>query len=1176
MNFESDFKGQKNGGIKFDHIVIKPDRKKQAVQAGRNVRFIVLLYFFFAGWWVLFTDRILPFFALTVQEREDWSIYKGYLFIFFTGVLFYFFARRVTSEFKRVSDSLRVSEKKYRDLVDHSPDAIYISRGDKVVFVNPTALRIFGAEDERQILGKTPWELYDPRSHPLVAHRLKMIREGHPVPLASQKIVRFDGTTLDVEVAAVWFVDDEGPASAIILRDITERIRQESEIRRLTRIYSLLSDINQATIRVNNPLELFKEVCRIVIEVGEFKAGWVGQVEMEKQQVVSVAVAGDGSELLKNRRINLSQDHPESSGIVACSIRQGKAIAANDYAFDARSGPWRDVAAKLGIKSAISLPIRNAGEIRAVLVVFSSEKDSFQRQEISLLEEVSLDISFVLDHMDKETLRREAQLAFQKSEEKLRLLVDHLQAGVVVHAPDGSIVMANPEAAHLLGIPQEQLRGKPATDSGWHFIDEFGAPLPIEKYPVAQVIASGQPMEECIMGIEHGTGAGKTWVLVNAYPEFGGDKELRQVVVTFVDVTERKQMIEALTESEEKFRLLFDGSRDAILLVDREKHLDANLAAIELFGYSGKQELCNTKLGSLCAPFQPDGKASGPGLFAHIEKAFAGESSPFEWLMKRSDGTQFLAEVLLSPFEFKGSCFIQSVIRDVSWRKQTEQHLRQLSRAVEQSPSSVVITDTLGNIQYVNPKFTAVTGYTLEEVAGQNPRVLKSGESGPEEYKELWDTIASGHEWRGIFHNKKKNGELFWESASISPITNESGVITHFLAVKEDITERKQMEENILRTQRMESIGSLAGGMAHDLNNILAPIMMSASMLREETLASEVRAHLIAGIEEAVHRGADIVNQVLTFARGARGKHIALSVHALAKQVGQFVRETFPKSIAFSLNFPEGLWNVAGDLTQLHQVLLNLCVNARDAMPDGGCLRIDAENHEIQKDDPLLAEAKPGSYVKISVSDTGLGIGKEIMDRIFEPFFTTKEPGKGTGLGLSTVIGILRSHGGFVTVHSELGCGSVFNIFLPATHEEVDLTVERADSAVTKGRGETLLIVDDEVDILGILKMVLEQNQWNVICATDGVEGLAAYLNSSDTIKAVLTDMIMPNMDGLSLIRAIRKLDPHLPILVASGYGHETSMNELNELGVAGFMKKPFNAAIIQSKVAEALYGPKV
>ncbi len=358
--------------------------------------------------------------------------------------------------------------------------------------------------------------------------------------------------------------------------------------------------------------------------------------------------------------------------------------------------------------------------------------------------------------------------------------------------------------------------------------------------------------------------------------------------------------------------------------------------------------------------------------------------------------------------------------------------LRQLSRAVEQSPCSVVITDTEGRIEYVNPKFTAITGYTLEEVVGQKPSLLKSGHTPRETYTKLWDTITAGREWRGEFQCKKKNGDLFWESASICPIHSRSGRITHYLCVKEDITERKQMEENLLRAQRLESIGSLAAGVAHDLNNILAPIMMSASMLNDD-LPSSTRRELVTTIEEAAQRGAEIVRQVLTFARGVEGRRATLNPEIVINQVFRIIRETFPKSIDFKQFVPEDIWHINGDLTQLHQVLLNLAVNARDAMPSGGTLDLSARNYAFSETTaPIFPAAKAGRYVIMEVRDSGSGIPARTIDRVFEPFFTTKGHGQGTGLGLSTALGIIRSHGGFMHVTSEEGEGSLFQVFIPA------------------------------------------------------------------------------------------------------------------------------------------------
>jgi PAS domain S-box-containing protein len=517
----------------------------------------------------------------------------------------------------------------------------------------------------------------------------------------------------------------------------------------------------------------------------------------------------------------------------------------------------------------------------------------------------------------------------------------------------------------------------------------------------------------------------------------------------------------------------------------------------------------------------------------------------------------------IGKLEFDGqgrSLGMIGVIQDITERKLKEHKFRQLSRAVEQSPNVIMITDTQGDIQYVNPKFTAITGYSYDEAMGKNPRILKSEETPPETYKELWRTITTGGEWRGEFHNRRKNGELFWESASISPITDEKGAITHFLAVKEDITEHKQLTEQFLRAQRVENLGRLASGVAHDLNNILAPIMMASSMLNDD-LPPQTHHQLVTTIHEAAQRGADIVKQVLTFARGVEGQKSNLNPKLLVAQVEKILRETFPKSISLSISLPEDLWTITGDVTQMHQVLLNLCVNARDAMmPKGGTLVINAENIEIDENYAAMANgAKPGRYVVMKVIDSGGGIPPAIIDNIFDPFFTTKELGKGTGLGLSTVVGIVKSHGGFVNVESELGRGSVFRVFIPAVFESEPEVAQAELPAVPGGNGETILLVDDEPEILKIAGMVLTQNGYVVVNACDGIEALTLYVQNQEVIEVVVTDVVMPVMNGLNLARALRRINPRVRIIAASGHAEESHEHELNALGVQTLLRKPFN-----------------
>jgi CheY-like chemotaxis protein len=370
----------------------------------------------------------------------------------------------------------------------------------------------------------------------------------------------------------------------------------------------------------------------------------------------------------------------------------------------------------------------------------------------------------------------------------------------------------------------------------------------------------------------------------------------------------------------------------------------------------------------------------------------------------------------------------------------------------------------------------------------------------------------------------------------------------------------------------MESIGSLASGITHDLNNILGPIMMSASMLRDEDMPKQTSEELIGIIQEAAQRGADVVRQVLTFARGAKGERKPVEPRFLIRQVEHILKEILPKSITFTSTLSDGLWNVTGDLTQLHQVFVNLCVNARDAMPDGGTLRLSAKNCDIS---PATAskipDAKPGRYVRIMVADSGIGIPEEILGKIFDPFFTTKELGKGTGLGLSTVLGIVKSHVGFVTIDSKVGKGSKFNVYFPATEAILLPAKPTEKTPLPSGAGEGILIVDDELPICKMAGAILQKKGYHVLSAPDAREALEIYSQQAGAIHAVLTDLAMPGMDGQALIRALKEMNPAPVVIASTG---QSGYKEPFSHGAEFFLAKPYNAeqllAIVHQAVCKA------
>lgn len=421
---------------------------------------------------------------------------------------------------------------------------------------------------------------------------------------------------------------------------------------------------------------------------------------------------------------------------------------------------------------------------------------------------------------------------------------------------------------------------------------------------------------------------------------------------------------------------------------------------------------------------------------------------------------------------------------------------------------------------------------------------------------------------------QRADGTVFPAECACSAMRDAAGTVTGVVVSFRDISERRRMEQHLLRSQRMESIGTLAGGIAHDLNNVLAPILLAIGLLRSGE-SDPGRLQMLGRIEGSAQRGADLIRQVLSFARGVEGKPGAVNVALLARDIERIVHDTFPKNIEFELSAPANLWPANADPTQLHQVLMNLCVNARDAMPAGGQLRLALENAVVdQRQARLNPQAKPGRYVLLRVEDTGTGIPRELQDRIFEPFFTTKEIGKGTGLGLSTVLTIVRSHGGFITLQSEPEKGARFRVYLPAVVEQPKPPSAPVEiPGLAQGRGEMILLVDDEAVIRDVAQRILEAFNYKVLVAGDGAEAVAVFSQHRRTIDLVITDMAMPVMDGPATVAAIRAIDPAVKIVGSSGLASHAEVTSTQGLALDGFIAKPYAAETMLSVLASVLHG---
>jgi len=496
----------------------------------------------------------------------------------------------------------------------------------------------------------------------------------------------------------------------------------------------------------------------------------------------------------------------------------------------------------------------------------------------------------------------------------------------------------------------------------------------------------------------------------------------------------------------------------------------------------------------------------------------------------------------------------QAALRE---HKLAQEKIKEQAALLDVTTDAICVRDLNNQILFWNKGAETLYGWQATEARGKSVSELLFDEPSPEIEAALLEVISKG-KWQGELTKITKTGKEVLVASRWSLVCDEEGKAKSILSVDTDITEKKHLEAQLFRAQRLESIGTLASGIAHDLNNILTPILAGAQLLPLKFPDADERTrHLLEILEINARRGADLVKQVLSFARGVEGKRITLQLRHLIVELAKILKETLPKSIEVSIDIPHDLWMVSGDSTQLHQVLMNLCVNARDAMPNGGSLIISAENLFIDENYARMnLEAKVGPYIVISVSDNGVGIPGEILDRIFEPFFTTKDVGQGTGLGLSTVLGIIKSHGGFVNVYSELGNGTSFKVYLPAVEGMETLTVE--DSIPQTGHGELILVVDDEAAIQEITKSSLETHNYKALIAGDGIEAIALYAKNMDKISAVLIDLMLPSLDGLTAIRTLKKINPQVKIIASSGLMSDGKLSAITDSGVNMFLSKPY------------------
>jgi PAS domain S-box-containing protein len=671
-----------------------------------------------------------------------------------------------------------------------------------------------------------------------------------------------------------------------------------------------------------------------------------------------------------------------------------------------------------------------------------------------------------------------------------------------------------------------------------------------------EIIRTGQPIiakkEQEVWNDGHVTWASSTKMPIQ-------DKTGKIIGIMGIsrDITENNQTEEALRNSEVRYRRLFESAKDGILILDAETGmvLDVNPFLVELLGLSSEAFRRKTvwELG-----FAKDIFAN-QNNFTELQK---NEYIRYEDLaIETSDGRRIEVEFVSNAYQAGGKKVIQCNIRDITERKRAEESQIRLATAVEQASESIVITDTGGTILYVNPAFEKSTGYTSAEALGRNPRMLKSGKQDAGFYRQMWDVLKRGEVWHGHFINIRKDGKPYEEDATISPVRDSKGAVINYVAVKRDVTNEAHLEAQFRQLQKMESIGQLAGGVAHDFNNILTVIQIQSELLKTEGGLSPQQTALADEIGLSVQRATTLTRQLLMFGRKQPVQQNDLDLNQSINDMTKMLRRILGETVELQFKFVMQPLFVHADAGMLDQVLLNLAVNSRDAMPKGGRLLI--ETSAVEFDESVReqsAQARPGSFVCLNVSDTGCGIPPEILPNIFEPFFTTKETGKGTGLGLSTVFGIIRQHQGWINAYSEPGQGATFRIYLPRIAKTSGQKPEQPASTKWRGGNETILLVEDDMILrVSVLKTLLQLG-YRVFDAVNGVEALKIWKQHRDEIHLLLTDMVMPGgINGRQLGERLLKQKPELKVIYASGYSAEVAGADFPLEEGVNFLNKPFH-----------------
>jgi PAS domain S-box-containing protein len=997
---------------------------------------------------------------------------------------------------RRAEAELRESEERFRLLSENALVGVYLFDESGFLYVNPAMAELFGYRPE-ELVGKLgPLDLTHPEDRPLVQENVRRRLSGEVREVRYRfRGRRKDGSTLYLEAHGARVEYRGRPAVLGSLIDVTERQRWEEQLANERALLRTLVD--------HLPVALYLK-------------------DTEGRKTLANPVD------LKNLGVQT----------------EAEVLGKTDFDFfppDEAAAFWEDDQKVLQTGQ----PVLNREER---LTRPDGTEEWLLTSKVPLRDAQGRVIGLAGIGLDITELKRARDL-LAAERTLMRTLLNTLPLAVYAKDITGRKTLTNPVDLRFMGASsEEEVLGKSDFD--------FYPPEQAEVFAAEdrQVLETGEPIlgrEDCVV-LRDGRQA---WLLTYKVPIRDARGRIIGLAGCGLDITDRKRAEEALARERALLRTIVNTVPMVVYAKDLQGRKTLTNPEDLRYLCAGSEE---EVLGKIDFDFYPPEQAA---RFAEEDRRVIETGQPllnYEERVVLRDGTvawKIASKVPLRDETGKiiGLC---GCGLDITEWKKAQERLQEQAALLEAANDAILVWTVDHEIRYANASAAGLLGRDRAELVGHRleevPELIFPGLADAERQ------VQESGEWTGEIRIRQATGGERVALVRWTLLRDLPEGPPRVLAILTDITERKEIEARFLHAQRMQAIGALAGGIAHDLNNLLAPILMAAPLLRETTEDPEARA-MLETVEQCAQRGADIIRQLLTFARGTPGARVPVPVRHLLREMDKIIRETFPRNIQSDLHAPRELWSVLGDPTQLHQALMNLCVNARDAMPQGGTLRLAAENVYVDESYAAFdANAKPGPYVCITVSDTGVGIPPEIRDRIFDPFFTTKDVGKGTGLGLPTVLGIVRGHNGFLRFKSIVGQGTTFEVYLPATQVEAAEPATVEPDLPPRAQGEMILVVDDEAGVRDMLRRTLEKHGYEVLLAGEGGEALQLFERYAHRVQAVLTDMLMPGMDGPALIQELHRRGVSLPVIGMTGVAERVTVVRLEDLRVESLLRKPF------------------